>query len=39
MKRKRLSQGKDHKIFTRTAKKVHIKNAPPSPNMRGGIRL
>ena len=27
------------KLFTKTAEKIHIKNAPPSMNMRGGIRM
>lgn len=37
-KRKALSRRKSKKLFTRTAKKVHRKNAGATV-MRGGIRL
>ena len=38
-KRKPLSKKGSKKLFTATAQKVHIKNAPASPIMRGGIRM
>jgi len=38
MKRKKLSYKKGKKLFQRTAKKVHKKNAIRKP-MRGGTRL
>lgn len=41
MKRQKLAPQQSKKLFTRTAKKVHPKNALSSRNfvMRGGIRL
>jgi len=38
MKRRKMSQKKSKKLFTRTAMKTKIKNVSPRP-MRGGIRL
>lgn len=38
MKRHKMSHKHSSKLFTRTAKRVHPKNAPAMP-MRGGIRL
>lgn len=37
-KRKRLNKKTSRKMFSRTAAKVHVKNAPRTV-MRGGIRL
>jgi len=37
--RKKMGEKKSKRLFTRTAKKVHPKNAPASAVMRGGIRL
>lgn len=37
-KRSKVRPTPSKKLFTKTAEKVHIKNAPPSMNMRGGIR-
>jgi hypothetical protein len=37
--RKELTKQGSKKLFTATAEKVHIKNAPDSRVMRGGIRL
>lgn len=37
MKRSKMSKGHSRKLFTKTAQKVHKKNATPNP-MRGGIR-
>ncbi|UDN67645.1 hypothetical protein [robinz microvirus RP_81] len=38
MKRHKMSNSSSRRLFTRTAKSVHPKNAPAAP-MRGGIRL
>ena len=38
-KRHSVSKKGSNRLFTATAKKVHIKNAPSSPLMRGGIRM
>lgn len=38
-KRKKLSNSGSKKLFTKTADRVHPKNAPASVVMRGGIRL
>ncbi|UDN67620.1 hypothetical protein [robinz microvirus RP_75] len=38
MKRHKMSNSSSRRLFTRTAKNVHPKNAPSAP-MRGGIRL
>ena len=37
-KRHKMGNAHSQKLFTRTARKVHPKNAPANP-MRGGIRL
>lgn len=37
-KRKRMGRKKSRKMFTKTAKKVHVRNVWSGP-MRGGIRL
>lgn len=38
MRRQKLGNRHSKELFTRTAKRVHGKNASPPP-MRGGIRL
>lgn len=38
-KRKPLSKSGSKRLFTATAQKVHIRNAPSTPIMRGGIRM
>lgn len=38
-KRKPLDSKYSKKLFSNTADKVHPKNAPRNPIMRGGIRL
>ncbi|UDN67652.1 hypothetical protein [robinz microvirus RP_82] len=38
MKRYKMGNAQSRRLFTRTAKSVHPKNAPAAP-MRGGIRL
>lgn len=38
MRRHSMPNGRSKSLFTRTAKRVHPKNATPLP-MRGGIRL
>lgn len=38
-KRKKVSNGKSKKLFTKTAMKVNRKNGMDSVPMRGGIRL
>ena len=37
--RKKLSRGKSRKMFSKTASRVHKKNALTGYHMRGGIRL
>jgi hypothetical protein len=37
--RNKLPSTKSKKLFRKTAQKVHPRNAPRSPVMRGGIRL
>lgn len=38
-KRKPLSSKGSKRLFTTTAKKVHVKNAPAPLTLRGGIRM
>lgn len=38
MKRTKMSPRKDKKVFTKTALRMNVRNAP-TYNMRGGIRL
>jgi hypothetical protein len=37
--RKQISRRRSKKMFTKTAKRVHRKNAQTGGHMRGGIRL
>jgi hypothetical protein len=37
--RKRVSRGKSRRLFSKTASRVHKKNAMSGMNSRGGIRL
>lgn len=39
MRRRKMSGKKSRKVFSRTAKRSHKKNAPKRMPMRGGIRL
>lgn len=39
MARVRVNRRKDHRIFTKTARKVNVKNIPGRLIQRGGTRL